>query len=133
MARFSLFVVCSTVATCQVSLLPTSVHTGAWLSTSALRLASSWHRPPARRAEGGQPRVAERLCREAGEQLLVLRVRPREAALDIVEAQAVEDARDALLVRGRERDGRTLRAVAQRRVVDDNRLPGGHKKTSRPC
>src|SRR5439155_1351234 len=109
---------------------PSSIASG-WLPPLVSQRTT--HDAPARRAEGGQPRVAERLCREAGEQLLVLRVRPREAALDIVEAQAVEDARDALLVRGRERDGRTLRAVAQRRVVDDNRLPGGHKKTSRPC
>src|SRR5690349_17453935 len=41
MARFSLFVVCRTVATCHVSLLPTSVHTGAPLVMRACRLASS--------------------------------------------------------------------------------------------
>src|SRR5437016_4781353 len=62
MARFSLFVVCSTVATCQVSLLPTSVHTGAWLSTSALRLASSWHLPTLFRP-GGPPNQRRALSR----------------------------------------------------------------------
>src|SRR5256885_14229293 len=48
-ARFSLLVVWSTVATCHVSLLPTRVQTGAPLAVNACRLTSSSHRPLARR------------------------------------------------------------------------------------
>src|SRR5207245_703856 len=44
----------------------------------------------------------------------------------------VKEPRDALLVRGGKGDGRTLRTVAQSRVIDDYWLPSGHKKTSRP-
>src|SRR2546425_8203107 len=68
---------------------------------------------------------------QAREQLLVFRVRAGKTAFDVVEAQHVEDPRDALFVRGGKGHGRTLRAVAQSRVVYDD-LPGGHKKTSRP-
>src|SRR5690349_21203452 len=110
MARCSPFVVPRTLATCQVSLLPTRVHTGAPLA-----------------AERSQSRVSERLRGKAREQLFVLGVGAGEAALDVVELQVVEQAPDALLVRGRERDLGSLRAVAQGRVVDDDPSFRGHK------
>src|SRR5581483_3360225 len=73
----------------------------------------------ARRPEGDQRR---RLQVELGdgtlEELVVLRVRPRPAALDVVHAEVVELLRDTELVVDGERDALELRAVAQRRVVD---------------
>ncbi len=94
-----------------------------------------------RSAERGQARPFQRVRRQLGEELLVLRVRAREAPLDVIEAEAVEGARDAQLVRGRERYGRALGAIAQGRVIDHDPSCGagfmvvglaGHKKTSRP-
>ena len=58
-ARFSFGVVCRTLLTCHVSLFPTSVHAGAPLRASALRLASSSHVPPALRVA---PNAARREC-----------------------------------------------------------------------
>jgi len=74
----------------------------------------------------------ERMLAKAGEQLLVLGVRSRKAALNVVEAQPVAGAGYPHLGRCRKRHRRTLRPVAQRCVVDDD-PPIGHKKTSRHC
>ena len=54
--------------------------------------------------------------RSVGEQLGVGRVRARIAALDIVDAELVEQLRDRELVVQREVDAVDLRAVAQRGV-----------------
>jgi hypothetical protein len=52
----------------------------------------------ARAGEGGQPRVLERLLPQGGEELLVLGVRARPAALDVVDAELVQAAGDVQLV-----------------------------------
>ena len=70
-------------------------------------------------------RALERLLLELLEQLPVLRVRCREAGLDVRAAEAVEQVRDLQLLADGQRDSLALHAVAQRRVVDVNRL--GHR------
>src|SRR5207245_4932184 len=98
---------------------------------------------PACGAERRQSRSLERVCGELREQLLVLWVRTRKAAFDVIEAQAIQGAGDSHLVSRGEGHGGTLGTVAQRRVIDhdpprDARpmvasvLLFGHKKTSRP-
>src|SRR5206468_6507891 len=89
--------------------------------------------------ERGQARTLQRRFGQAREELLILRIGAREPALHVVDAYAVEGARDQQLVGDRERDERALRAVAQGRVVHDDppllpvfRWSDGHKKTSQP-
>ena len=78
----------------------------------------------------------------AAEELGVLGVRARPAALDEAHAQAVDVPRDGQLVGDGEVEPLLLRAVAQRRVVDVEQVAGhrkplvvwrssGNKKTSR--
>ncbi len=72
-------------------------------------------------AEGGQLRMCQR--RRIGEELRVGRVGAGEAALDVVEAEAVQRQRDLALVLDREVDTLRLRAVAQRGVEQIEALP----------
>ena len=73
----------------------------------------------ARRAEGDErARGQVQLGGGAGEELDVLRVGARPAALDVVHAEEVELLGDAQLVLDRRRDALDLQAVAQRRVED---------------
>src|SRR6185436_3966476 len=58
------------------------------------------------------------------EEFLVLRIRPRPAALNVVNAQFVELVRNEYLIFGGKADGFALRAVAQRGVECEN----SHKK-----
>ena len=60
------------------------------------------------------------------EELVVLRVGARVAALDVVHAEVVELLGDAQLVVDGERDAFELRAVAQRRVEDLDRFRKRH-------
>ena len=78
---------------------------------------------PAGRAEGHQRRRSDSFSsvRRAAEELLVLRVGLRVAALDPVDAEAVELLGDAQLVLDGERDALELGAVAQRGVEDLDR------------
>ena len=69
-------------------------------------------------AEGGDLGVLQRQLADLLEVLGVLGVGERIAALDVVDAQLVEPARDEQLVLEREVDALALAAVAQRRVVD---------------
>ena len=69
-------------------------------------------------AECRHARVPERLLPERREELRVLRVRPRPAALDPVDPERVEAACDIELVLQRQRDPGALAAVAEGRVVD---------------
>jgi hypothetical protein len=78
---------------------------------------------PARHAERAHV-GREALAREALEQLLLLRVRGREAGLDEGDAEVVEQVRDAHLLLGRERHPLPLHPVAQGGVVD---LDRGHE------
>ena len=68
-------------------------------------------------------KVASQLAR-LGEQLRVGRVGAGIAALDIVDAEVVEHARDGQLVVEREIDAVGLRAVAQRGVEEVEAFAG---------
>ena len=72
------------------------------------------------RAESGELRVPQRQLAggRAAEERLVLGVGARPAALDETDAEVVEVRGDRELVLDRQRQTFTLRAVAQRRVVD---------------
>jgi hypothetical protein len=70
-----------------------------------------------RRAEGGEPRVLQIERLRADEELGVLRVAPRPAAFDVLDAQLIEPARDLQLVLNGERQPLHLGAIAERRVV----------------
>ena len=72
----------------------------------------------ARHAEGDQLGVDQPLALHAREELDLLGVGGREAALDEVDAQLVELEGDAHLLLDRERHALLLHAVAQRRVVE---------------
>ena len=77
------------------------------------------------RAEGGQLRPLPAHRPGGREELDVLGVRARPAALDEGHPELVEHPRDAQLVGQRQGDVLALRPVAQRRVVeDDRRSPG---------
>src|SRR5207249_720605 len=110
----------------------------AWGWEPPLVSHSTTHVAPARAAraprgaERREARVFEGLRREAREELLVLGVGAGEPPFHVIEAETVEQPGDALLVGGRERDVRPLRAVAQGGVVQHDLSVGGHKKTSRP-
>ena len=69
-----------------------------------------------------------RFLAHGDEELRVLRVRARPAALDVVDAELVQPARDRELVVERQRDAGALAAVAQRRVVDRDAI--GHRGSS---
>ena len=70
-------------------------------------------------AEGREPRVAQvELLAGAAEELGVLGVGARPAALDVADAEVVEVPRDGQLVGDGEGEPLLLRAVAQGRVVD---------------
>jgi hypothetical protein len=74
------------------------------------------------RAERREPRVLQiELGGSAPEELGVLGVGPRPAALDVAHTQAVELPGNGELVRDREVQALLLRAVAQRGVVDVER------------
>ena len=72
-------------------------------------------------AERGELRALPAHRPGGGEELDVLRVRARPAALDERHAELVEHPRDPQLVGERQGDVLALRAVAQRRVVEDDR------------
>ena len=76
------------------------------------------HAAPARHAEGGDLRAAERLVREQVEELGLLRVGGGKAGLHVADAELVEHVRDAHLLGRRERHPLALHAVAQGAVVD---------------
>src|SRR5438552_918225 len=81
----------------------------------------------ARRAEGRDLRVAPGDVLRLLEELDVLRVRARPAALDVGHAVVVKQARDPQLVRERKGDVLALGAVAQRGVVQDDGLLARHR------
>ena len=82
------------------------------------RIVAAWHRR-ALRPEGGELRVPQlEIGARSGEELGVLGVGSRPAALDEADAQRVEVAGDRQLVGDRQRHPLALGAVAQRRVVD---------------
>ena len=91
---------------------------GVSASSSARRFASPSGRDArlARAAEGDEPRVAQLQRARAPEELGVLGVGGRPAALDVVDAEGVEQPRDAELVLDGEAQALALRAVAQRGV-----------------
>ena len=78
-------------------------------------------------AEGGKPRVLELELLRLAEELDVLLVGAGPAALDVVHAEGVEALGDAELVGEGEVDAFTLRAVAERGVVEGDLRCGGHK------
>ena len=78
-------------------------------------------RAMAGRAEGGEPRALPAHRPGGREELDVLGVRARPAALDERHPELVEHPRDAQLVGQRQRDVLALGAVAQGRVVEDDR------------
>ena len=121
-ARFSSSVVRSASSTCRSWHLATRVTTGA-PGVHAARATSGSSAAvdagPAGRAERRQRRVLEvELVLRAPEELGVLGVRARPAALDEPDAEVVEVPRDGQLVGDREVEPLLLGAVAQRRVVD---------------
>ena len=106
-------------------------HRGAGLDQVAQDLVVLGHPPgPARRPEGHQLRPLEaQLGGRPLEELGVLGVGARPAALDVVDSEQVELFGDLQLVGDGERDALPLRTVPQRRVVDlDPGGPGGVSK-----
>ena len=98
---------------------------------SDLRVVGGGAAGPARGAEGRQLRVLEvELDGRASEELGVLRVRARPAALDVAHAEAVELPRDRQLVGDREVEPLLLRAVAQGGVVDVEGAVQVHRSTT---
>ena len=114
--------------------LPKIVTTGVSAATSSRRFGSSSARFARWRVEPKAASFAVRPGHRAGrrEELDVLRVGAGPAALDVGHAVLVEHPRDADLVGERERDVLALRAVAQGRVVQDDRLPQ-RRSSSRSC
>ncbi len=79
----------------------------------------------ARRTEGREPRVLERPAFRFFEELDVLRIAARPAALDVVDAELIKPLGDAQLVEDGERDAEALAAVAQGRIVDVDAVTHG--------
>ena len=127
MSRFSAGVAPRTSVTWSSHDLPKIVTTGVSAATSSCRFGSS----PARvravpgRAERGQLGRLPAHLPGRREELDVLGVGARPAALDVGHAVLVEHPGDAQLVGEREGDVLALRAVAQGRVVEDDRAVGG--------
>ena len=111
--------------------LPKIVTTGVSAATSSRRFGSSpgVFDAMAGRPEGGQLRALPAHRARGREELDVLGVRARPAALDERHPELVEHPRDAQLVGERERDVLALRAVAQRGVVEDDRRRPAHAGT----
>ena len=119
-ARFSSRLTRTTFSTCSTEALPTSVQTGAKDSARTRSPSSSLGRASSRRRvipKATISALASRSLREQREQLLLLRVRRREAGLDHVHAELVERVDDAQLLLGGERHAAAAHAVAQGGVV----------------
>ena len=96
------------------------------------RVVGGAYAGPAGGAERRELRVGElELLARAAEELGVLRVRARPAALDVAHAEPVELAGDAQLVGDREVEPLLLGAVAQGGVVDVERAVQVHRSSSR--
>ena len=123
MSRFSCGVAPRTSVTCSSHDLPKIVTTGVSAATSSRRFGSSAGavRAMAGRPERGELRGLPAHRPRGREELDVLGVGARPAALDVGHPVLVEHPRDAQLVGERERDVLALRAVAQGRVVEDDR------------
>src|SRR5205823_6386268 len=85
---------------------------------------------PARRSEARDLRGLQPELRYAAEELDVLRVGAGPAALDVMHADLIQPRRDLELVVDRQRQALALRAVAERRVVEDDR--GCHRRRRLP-
>ena len=81
-----------------------------------------------RAAERAHPRSLQPFLAHGDEELRVLRVRTRPAALDVVDAELVQFPCDRELVVEGQRDTGALGAVAQRGVVDRDAI--GHRRIS---
>ena len=93
------------------------------------RVVGGLHAGPPGRAERGQLGVLQRqLLAGAGEELGVLRVGARPAALDEADPEPVELPGDRQLVGDGEVEPLLLRTVAQGGVVDVERVPAGHRR-----
>ena len=93
-------------------------------------VVGSTYAGPAGGAEGREPRMPEvELLAGAAEELGVLGVGPRPAALDVAHAEAVELLGDAQLVGDREVEALLLGAVAQGGVVDVERAVQVHRRS----
>ena len=123
MSRFSAGVAPRTSVTWSSQLLPKIVTTGVSAATSSRRFGSSAGpvRAVAGRAEGGQLRALPAHRPGGGEELDVLGVRARPAALDEGMPNSSSIRAIAQLVGEREGDVLALGAVAQGRVVEDDR------------
>ena len=112
---------CSAISTWRSWLLATSVTTEAPDSRSAATSGSSAAFSPARRVAPNAASVALRSPSSdlgAPEELGVLGIGARPAALDVADAELVEVPRDVQLVLDREVEALLLSAVAQGGVVD---------------
>ncbi len=121
MARFSSGVACRTSRTWSIQLLPKMQTTGVPAATMATRLGSDSARLLRWRVE---PKAASRAVlpgdRPGGfEEVDVLGVGARPAALDVRQAELVQAAGDLDLVGQRDDEALALRSVAQRRVVEN--------------
>ena len=130
MSRFSCGVAPRTSVTWSSQLLPKIVTTGVSAATSSRRFGSSSGRvrAVAGRAERGQLRRLPGHAAGGLEEVDVLGVRARPAALDVGHAVLVEHPGDAQLVGEGEGDVLALGAVAEGRVVErDGPVGGGHR------
>ena len=129
MARFSSALVRRTSVTWKSELLPTMVIVLARESKQRPQalVVRGLHALAAGHAEGADADVLQRQFADPLEVLRILFIRGRVAALDIVDAEAVEPLGDGQLVLQREADAFGLRAVAEGRVVD---LDAGHNRFS---
>ena len=121
MRRFSSRLTRSTLLRCRPQVLPTMATVGVKTSASTRRLVVGLgrHALAPRHAEGDELRVAPAARRAMrSEELELLGVRGREAALDEVDAELVELERDAHLLVDRDGHALLLHAVAQRGVVE---------------
>ena len=104
---------------------------GVSASSSSRRPASSSARDArvAGAAERAHACPLQAFLAHRDEELRVLRVRARPAALDVVDAELVQLPRDRELVVERQRDAGALAAVAERGVVDRDAI--GHRRPVR--